>query len=58
MKNPEFHKQTKHLDVHYHYISEKLKDGIFSLEYVTSKEQLADIMTMDKIPGTQADIRD
>ncbi|XP_050547809.1 uncharacterized protein LOC126909428 [Daktulosphaira vitifoliae] len=45
VKNPEFHKRTKHIDVHYHYIREKINEGMFSLEYVTSKEQLANILT-------------
>ncbi|XP_050546151.1 uncharacterized protein LOC126908280 [Daktulosphaira vitifoliae] len=38
VKNPEFHKRTKHIDVRYHYIREKFNEGMFSLEYVTSKE--------------------
>jgi transposase InsO family protein len=45
VKNPEFHKRTKHIDVRYHYIREKYADGKFILEYVKSKDQLADIMT-------------
>jgi hypothetical protein len=45
VKNPEYHKQTKHTDVRYHYIREKFNTGMFSLEYVASKEQLADILT-------------
>lgn len=34
VKNPEYHKQTKHIDVRYHYIREKFSEGMFSLEYV------------------------
>jgi hypothetical protein len=45
VKNPEYHKRTKHIDVRYHYIREKFSEGMFSLEYVPSKEQLADILT-------------
>jgi hypothetical protein len=45
LNNPEFHKRTKHIDVRYHYIREKFNEGVFSLEYVCSKEQLADILT-------------
>ena len=45
VKNPEFHKRTKHIDVRYHYIREKFNEGVFSLEYVCSKEQLADVLT-------------
>lgn len=45
VKNPEFHRRTKHIDVRYHYIREKFNEGVFSLEYIPSKEQIADIMT-------------
>lgn len=45
IKNPEFHKRTKHIDVRYHFIREKFEARMFSLRYVTSDEQLADIFT-------------
>lgn len=45
IKNPEFHKRTKHIDVRYHFIREKFEDGIFDLDYVATDEQAADIMT-------------
>ncbi|KAL4104202.1 hypothetical protein QTP88_019511 [Uroleucon formosanum] len=45
VKNPEYHKRTKHIDVRYHYIREKFSEGMFTVEYAPSKEQLADILT-------------
>lgn len=45
VKNPEFHKRTKHIDVRYHFIREKFEDGLFELNYVATDEQLADIFT-------------
>lgn len=45
VKNPEFHKRTKHIDVRYHFIREKFEDGMFDLKYVQTDEQLADVMT-------------
>lgn len=45
IKNPEFHKRTKHIDVRYHFIREKFQDGDFQLEYVPTKEQIADVFT-------------
>lgn len=45
VKNPEFHKRTKHIDVRYHFIREKYEDGIFDLHFVATDEQAADVMT-------------
>lgn len=45
VKNPEFHKRTKHIDVRYHFIRTKYEEGMFDLEHVSSKEMIADIFT-------------
>lgn len=45
VRNPEFHKRTKHIDVRYHFIRERFQEGAFDLTYVPSDEQLADIFT-------------
>ncbi|KAL4091689.1 hypothetical protein QTP88_026341 [Uroleucon formosanum] len=45
VKNLEFHRRTKHIDVRYHYIRKQFNEGLFALEYISSKEQIADIMT-------------
>ena len=45
IKNPEFHKRTKHIDVKYHFIREKLADNVFVLEYVPTDSQEVDVMT-------------
>lgn len=45
VKNPEFHKRTKHIDVKFHFIREKFQNGSFELEYASSDEQVADIFT-------------
>jgi hypothetical protein len=44
-KNPVNHKQSKHIDIKYHRIRELLKNGVFRLEYVPTKENVADIFT-------------
>ncbi|CAI4052451.1 hypothetical protein SUVZ_15G0020 [Saccharomyces uvarum] len=36
---------TKHINLRYHYIRNVLKEGIVKLEYVGTKDQLADITT-------------
>lgn len=45
VKNAEFHKRTKHIDVRHHFIREKYEDGVFQLQYKETKDQLADIFT-------------
>ena len=44
-KNPEFHKRTKHIDIRYHFVREKVEDGQMQLEYCSTQEMLADLMT-------------
>ena len=41
--NPVFHARTKHIEVHYHYIREKVLAQEIDLVYVGTHEQVADI---------------
>lgn len=41
IKNPAFHRSTKHIDIKYHFIRERYNEGLFELEYVPTKRQLA-----------------
>lgn len=43
--NPIGHKRTKHIDIRYHFIREKVQDGTIVLEYCPTKEMVADILT-------------
>nr|GEV83027.1 putative ribonuclease H-like domain-containing protein [Tanacetum cinerariifolium] len=43
--NPIQHSRTKHIDVRYHFIKEKVKKGIVELFFVGTKYQLADLFT-------------
>lgn len=45
IKNPEFHKRSKHIDVRYHFIREKFEENCFKLEFLPSNEMIADIFT-------------
>ncbi|GMF43613.1 unnamed protein product [Phytophthora lilii] len=36
-KNPEFHKRTKHIDIRYHFVREKVEDGQVVLQYCSTK---------------------
>ena len=44
-KNPAEHKVMKHLDLRMKWIQEKVESGNFVIEYISSKEQVADILT-------------
>ena len=44
-KNPEFHKRTKHIDIRYHFVREKVAEGTLVLEYCSTKDMKADLMT-------------
>jgi len=45
IKSGQMNWQSKHIDVRYHYISEKLNENLFQLQYCRSEDQLADIFT-------------
>ena len=45
VRNPEFHKRTKHIDTHYHFIREKYQNRDIDVTYVPSNNQIADIFT-------------
>jgi hypothetical protein len=44
-RNLVFHAQTKHIEVHYHFIREKVLAGEIDLIYVSTEDQVADIFT-------------
>ena len=39
--NPVYHARTNHIDVHYHFMREKVLAGEVDLVYVSTKEQVA-----------------
>ena len=43
--NPVFHKRTKHIAIKYHFVREKVESGEIDVKYVSTKQQLADILT-------------
>ena len=44
-KNPILHDRSKHIDTKFHYIRKCVDDGRICLDYVSTQEQLADILT-------------
>ena len=45
IKNPEFHRRTKHIDVQYHVIREAFLAETILPSFVSTHDQLADIFT-------------
>ncbi|KAH8288013.1 hypothetical protein KR018_001471 [Drosophila ironensis] len=43
--NPVHHKRTKHIDVKFHFVREKVKNNEINLEFVSSEENVADVLT-------------
>ena len=40
-----FHERTKHIEINYHFVREKIQLGLISIGYVKIGEQLGDIFT-------------
>jgi transposase InsO family protein len=45
IKNPVLHQRSKHIDIKYHFIRERYQSGEIDVQHVSSKDQLADVLT-------------
>jgi hypothetical protein len=45
IRNPEFHSRTKHIDVKYCFIREKVQEGKIDVAYISTEHQIADVFT-------------
>ena len=41
----QFHARTKHIDIRYHFIREKIEDGTLEVVYCPTAEMTADVLT-------------
>ena len=44
-KNPVMHSKTKHIPIKFHFLREQVLSNTIKLEYVRTKNQIADIFT-------------
>ncbi|GJR76842.1 copia protein [Tanacetum coccineum] len=44
-KNPVLHSRTKHIEIRHHFLHDNVQKGNISIEKVSSKEKIADILT-------------
>ncbi|KAA0059709.1 putative mitochondrial protein [Cucumis melo var. makuwa] len=56
--NPVFHARTKHIEIDYHFVREKVVRKDISICYIFSNNQLADILTKPLLSPTFLHLRD
>ena len=44
-KNPQSHHKTKHVDIKYHYVRDKVQDVTIKIQYCPTNDMIADILT-------------
>ena len=44
-KDPKMHKRSKHIDVHYHFVREKVDEEKVIISYIPSEKNVADMFT-------------
>eukprot|EP00253_Pinus_taeda_P027439 PITA_27439 len=57
-ENPVFHYRSKHIGIKYHFIRDYVKKGAVKLEYISTNEQVADILTKALPRGKHVYFRD
>ena len=45
VKNPAFHKRSKHIEVRHLFVREKFEDNTITVNHIASEDKLTDILT-------------
>jgi hypothetical protein len=49
--NPMFHDKSKHIEIKYHYIRDKVQKGAVKLQHISTYEHIADILIKPLVKG-------
>ena len=44
-RNPVYHSRTKHINIKYHYVRKTILDGYVTLDYCSTEQMIADLIT-------------
>ena len=57
-ENPMFYDRSKHIEIRYHFIRDYVQRGAVELQYISTDEQVADILTKSLGRGKHIYFRD
>jgi hypothetical protein len=55
--NPVFHARTKHIEIYYHFVRDRVAQKSLTVKFLSSKDQLADILTKPLVSTRFAHLR-